>query len=234
MAIMQTRELGDMDWLPALMTWLSPAYPVGAYAYSHGLEQAVETGQARDRGALQDYVACVLEQGGGSIDLVLLASAWRAAVAEDRAAILEIAELAQAMRATSELSLETMQQGAAFAAATRAAWPGTALDELEPEVLADLAYPVTVGLACAGRVPLRAALVAFAQACAANLVSAGLRLIPLGQTDGQRALAALAPVARRAAERAAVAKLEDIGAAAPLIEIASMRHETQYTRLFRS
>jgi urease accessory protein len=132
------------------------------------------------------------------------------------------------------MALEAQQQGAAFVAVTRAAWPGTALDRMEPSAIVGAPYAVVFAIACADVAPLEACLVAFAQAFAANLVSAGVRLVPLGQTDGQKATASLSRVARCAATRAMRTPFEDIGSAAPLIDIASMRHETQYTRLFRS
>jgi urease accessory protein len=212
-------------WLPALLTWLSPSYPVGGFSYSHGLEWAVESGAVHDRHTLEDYVATILEAGAGWIDLVLLAEAWRNADEPDA-----VIELAQAWRGTSETALEANQQGAAFLSTTRAAWPGTVLDRIETPP----AYPVAVGLACAGTVPLDAALLAYAHALAANFVSAGIRLIPLGQTDGQRTLAALAPRIAAIAARAETASLDDTGTAAFAIDLASIRHETQYTRLFRS
>ncbi len=212
-------------WLPALLTWLSPAYPVGGFSYSHGLEWAVESGAVHDRHSLEDYVATILDAGAGWVDLVLLAEAWRSA--DDPGAVIE---LAAAWRGTAETALEASQQGAAFATTTRAAWPGTVLDAIETSP----AYPVAIGLACAGTVPLDAALLAYAHALAANFVSAGIRLIPLGQTDGQRTLAALAPRIAAIAARAQTAEIDDIGTAAFGIDLASIHHETQYTRLFRS
>ena len=224
--------MSDLAWLLPLGTWLSPSYPVGAFSYSHGLEWVVETGDITDVAELADYVATVLEAGAGWADLVLLAASWRAAAAGDAAAFEEIRELAQALRGTAETALETTQQGASFVLATRAAWPGTPLDRLAGD--RPLTYPVAFGAAAAGQVPLAAALLGFAQAVAANLVSAGVRLIPLGQTDGQRTLARLAPIIARVAGAAETSTLDDVGTAAPAIDLSSMRHETQYTRLFRS
>ena len=224
--------MSDLAWLLPLGTWLSPSYPVGAFSYSHGLEWVVETGDITDVAGLADYVATVLEAGAGWADLVLLAASWRAAAAGDAAAFEEIRELAQALRGTAETALETTQQGASFVLATRAAWPGTPLDRLAGD--RPLTYPVAFGAAAAGQVPLAAALLGFAQAVAANLVSAGVRLIPLGQTDGQRTLARLAPVIARVAVAAEAASLDEVGTTAPAIDLSSMRHETQYTRLFRS
>lgn len=221
------------EWLPALLSWLSPAYPIGGFAYSHGLEWAVETGEIHDRAGLEDYVATLIEAGAGWVDLVLLAAAWRAAA--DPAQLARLIEIGAAWRGTAETALESRQQGAAFLAATRAAWPGTALDRLGPEHLAGpLVYPIAFGLACAGLVPLDRALLGYGHALAGNFVSAGMRLVPLGQTDGQRAIANLSPLVATAAARAESTPLDQLGTAAFRIDLCSIRHETQYTRLFRS
>ncbi len=224
----------DYGWLTLLASWLSPSYPVGAYSYSHGIEWAVETGTMKTVDDLTGYIATVLEVGAGWADLVLAAAAWRAAADGQGGELHHIAELGLALRATREMAMESLQQGSAFVAATRAAWPGTALDALAVNHPGAIVYSVAVGTACAEHVPLRAMLIAFGHAIAANLVSAGIRLIPLGQTDGQRVMAALRPVVARIAEQARAAPLTDLGGAAPRIEVCSMRHETQHTRLFRS
>jgi len=215
-------------WLPMLLTWLSPSYPVGGFSYSHGLEWAVEAGNVHDRHTLEDYVATILEAGAGWVDLVLLAEAWRAAGDPERRDA--VIELGAALRGTAETALESSQQGTAFILATRAAWPGTALDDLAGPAV----YPVAIGLACAGRVPLEAALTGYGHALTANFVSAGIRLVPLGQTDGQRAIANLAPRVAAATARAAETPLDQLGTSAFRIDLCSIRHETQYTRLFRS
>ncbi len=225
----------DHPWLLPLSAWLSPAYPVGAFSYSHGLEWAVETGAVHDRRSLADYVSTALEAGGGWSDLVLLAASWRAAGGGDDAALDTIAERAAALRGTAETAMESANQGAAFILATTAVWPGTPLDALAARHDGRLAYAVAVGTAAAGReIPLDAVLAAYAQSFAANLISAGVRLIPLGQTDGLRALATLTPTIMAAAEAAATTPLDQLGTAAPGIDFCSIRHETQYTRLFRS
>ncbi len=232
MAIITT-IMTDLAWLLPLSAWLSPAYPVGGFSYSHGLEDAVESGAVKDWQSLADYVATALDAGGGWADLVFLAAAWRAAGEDD--ALDAVAELAAAMRGTAETAMESANQGAAFVLATGAAWPGTPLDALAARHDGRLAYAVAVGAAAAGKsVPLKAALAGFAQAFAANLISAGVRLVPLGQTDGLRALASLDPVIAACASRAAETPLDQLGTAAPGIDFCSIRHETQYTRLFRS
>lgn len=221
--------------LQRLLTWLSPAYPVGAYTYSHGLEMAVEEGAVRDRQGLADYIGTVLEAGAGRIDGALLAAAHRAAGVGDDAALDAVAELAAAWRGTAETALETMAQGAAFLKVTNAAWPDARLAAFTARQGGSVAHPVAFGAAAAWHgLPLRLALFGFLSAFAANLVSAGVRLVPLGQTDGQIATAALLPALEAATEAALAADPERLGTAAPLLDRFSMRHETQYTRLFRS
>jgi len=218
-----------------LMAWLSPAYPVGAFSYSSGIEWAVEAGDIKDAATLKDWLAVMLSQGGGFCDAVFFSHAHRATAQGDAAALRAAAELAAALVPSKERFLETTAQGRAFFEATRAAWPCAALGWLEASWQGPLALPIAVGVACAGHgIRCETALPAFLHALAANWISAGVRLIPLGQTDGQRVLAALEEVVAATAARASKTPLEDIGGAAFRADIAGMRHETQYTRLFRS
>ena len=218
-----------------LMAWLSPAYPVGAFSYSSGIEWAVEAGDIADAASLKAWLAVMIGEGSGFCDAVLFAHAHRAVAAKDNAALAKVAELAAAFTSSKERHLETTAQGRAFLDTTRAAWPCAALDRLVASWSGEVALPVAVGVACAGHgMPLAPSLSAYLHAMTANLISAGVRLVPLGQTDGQRVLAALEPVAAAAAERALATSLDDLGGAAFRSDIASMRHETQYTRLFRS
>jgi urease accessory protein len=177
----------------------------------------------------------MLRDGSAFCDAVFFAHAHRAAAAADDTIITTVAEFAAAFSPTKERHLETTAQGNAFIEATRAAWPCAALDRLKRAWDGAVAYPVAVAVAAAGHgVALEPALAAYLQAVAANLVSAGVRLIPLGQTDGQRVLAALEAVVGDTAQRALVTRLDDIGSAAFRADLATARHETQYTRLFRS
>ncbi|WP_456305171.1 urease accessory protein UreF [Dankookia rubra] len=230
-----TITITDGGALYRLLAWLSPAYPVGAYTYSHGLETAVEDGSVATRIALLDYIATVLRAGAGRIDGALLAAAWRAADAGDDAALDELALLAAAWRGTAETALESMAQGTAFAGVTQSAWPDARFAAYAARHPRALAHPVAFGAAAGFHgIPLRPALAGWLAAFAANLVSAGVRLVPLGQTDGQVATAALHPVVDAATEAALAADLDTLGTAAPMLDLLSMRHETQYTRLFRS
>jgi urease accessory protein len=216
------------------MIWLSPAYPVGGYSYSHGLEWSVEAGKVGDAATLGAWIEDVLAHGAGRSDAIFLAEAWRAFAAGDAGALELAAELAAALAPSAERRLETLAQGTAFLAATLAAWPKPELEALAAEGR-EVAYPIAVGAATAAHgLPLVETAQAFLQAFAANLFSAGVRLIPLGQSDGLRVLARLEPLIPRVVAGALGASLDDVGGAAIAADIASMRHETQYTRLFRS
>ena len=218
-----------------LMAWLSPAFPVGAFSYSSGIEWAVEAGDIHDAGSLLRWLTVVIGEGGLFCDAAIFATAHRAVAGNDDALLRATAELAVALAPSKERHLETTSQGRAFVEAVRAAWPCAALDRFTALWDGLIAYPVAVAVAAAGHgVPLAPALHAFLHAAAASLISAGVRLIPLGQTDGQRVLAALEPMIAATAERAMATPLDDIGSAAFRADLASMRHETQYTRLFRS
>jgi urease accessory protein len=218
-----------------LFAWLSPAYPVGAFSYSSGIEWAVEAGDVGDAVSLQDWIDFVLREGSGFCDATLFAHAWRAVTDEDDRRLADIAELAAGFAPSRERHLETTAQGRAFLDTTRAAWPCAALERLSSVWEGPTAYPVAVAVTSAGHgIDLPPALAAYLQALAANLVSAGVRLIPLGQLDGQRITAQLASAVASTAEAALVTSLDEIGSAAFRADIASMRHETQYTRLFRS
>lgn len=215
-----------------LLAWLSPAYPIGAFSYSHGVETAVEEGFIKDRASLVAWLDTVLRDGTGKVDGALFAHAWRAAEARDWPAFEIIAERAAAWRGTSEMALESRQQGGSFLSITRTAWPHPDLNEIQSEI----ALPVAVALATAVHgLALEIALEGYLHAFTANLISAAVRTVPLGQSDGQIALAAL-EVSVRAAVRAAISvtDLDEVGTATPLLDWCSLRHETQYTRLFRS
>ncbi len=230
--------LNDMssDPLYRLLAWLSPAYPVGAFSYSHGVETAVEEGFIKDRATLVAWLESVLERGTGFVDGALFAAAWRAVNGADWPAFDAIAERAAAWRGTSEMALESRQQGGSFLSITRAAWAHPVLDTGHERTGGELALPVAVALAAAAHgIALESALAGYLHGFVANLISAAVRIVPLGQTDGQRALAALEPAVRRTAEAAlAATSFDEVGTATPLLDWCSLRHETQYTRLFRS
>jgi urease accessory protein len=177
----------------------------------------------------------MIGEGGGFCDAVFFAHAYRAAANGDDVALREVAELAVAFAPSKERHLETTAQGGAFLAVTRAAWPSPMLDRLDALAGDGAALPVAAAVACAGHgVALHPAIHCYLQGFAANLISAGVRLIPLGQSDGQRVLAALEVTVVKTLARALATPLDEVGGAVMRADLASMHHETQYTRLFRS
>jgi urease accessory protein len=218
-----------------LLLWLSPAFPVGSFAYSHGLEWAVEAGDIVDAATLGAWLIELLNFGAPRTDAILFACAFRAARSADWSALQEINALAVALAGSSERRLETSAQGGAFLSAMRAAWTCPAIEHLPAGAGDPVAYPIAVGVAAAGHgLDLALSLQAFTLSLFANFVSATVRLGAIGQTDGQKTLAAILLDVRRLAHEAAGAGLDDLGACAFRSDIAAMRHETQYSRLFRS
>ena len=217
-----------------LQAWLSPAFPVGGYSYSHGLEYAVEAGALSDRAALQNWIEGILLFGAGRNDALLIREIHRAVAARELDRCDEIASFAAALRGTSELALEASAQGAAFLKALIAGWPeisaAAPLRQWKRPV-----YAVAFGAAAAvAGIEPRPAIVAYLQAFCSNLVSAALRLMPIGQSDGLACLANLSKTLPSLADSLELVPFDDIGAAALMVDVFSMRHETQYTRLFRS
>ena len=243
-----------------LLAWASPAFPTGAFSYSHGLEAAADDGAVHDRATLERWIGATIEHGSGRIDADILRDAWRAAAAGDAAALAAANRRGMAYRQTAELALESSQQGAAFVVAYEAAWVsphpnppplagegiGNRRNELPPSQAEegrgrgntggnDTCHAAAFGAAAArAGIGLADALTAYLQTFAGNLMSAGLRLGIVGQNDGQRILAALEPMIAAAVAAALMRGPEDFGTATFAADLASMTHETQYTRLFRS
>ncbi len=206
-----------------LMQWLSPGYPVGAFAYSHGLERVVEAGHVTDADTFRIWLADILQYGAGRSDAILLQNAHRT---DHPRQLQDMDDLARVLAPSSERRMETELQGEAFAKTTAAIWGAEDVPR---------AYPVAVGAAArkAG-IDATQTCAAYLHAFAANLTSAAIRLVPLGQTDGQGVLAALTPLCQQIAEEAAQLTPDDIGSSTFAADIASMQHETQYSRQFRS
>lgn len=221
--------------VPELLVWLSPAFPVGAFAYSHGLELAIGRGWLRDRVGLQDWLGELVKRGSLRADLILLAEAWRAANLDDAVRLAHCNDVALALQPSAERYLEAVTQGNAFLIAIEAAWPPPRRHLLDGLATNDVPYPVAVGAVTAAHsVAVEATLVAYAVAFASTLVSAAIRLSLIGQTDGQRVIAGLMPALECAASDAARSTLDDLGTSTLRADLASLAHETQYTRLFRS
>jgi urease accessory protein len=208
------------DSLLKLATWLSPAFPVGAFSYSHGLEYAIHSGAVVDRETAQSWIEACLREGAGRNDAILLSHTLRGGEVE------ELDALARAFAPSRKRLLETEAQGAAFARTQ---------SEITETPIKELAYPVAIGFAARQHgCPERETLTLYLQAFSSNLVSACIRLVPIGQNDGQKIIAALYSAIGETADEAMSASLDDLGGCVMTADIASMRHETQSVRLFRS
>lgn len=214
-----------------LFAWFSPAFPVGAFAFSHGLEAATADGLVDGEAGLSRWIGAILTAGGAWTDAVLLAAAHSATAARAWASLAEVGALARALAPSAERLRETLAQGEGFVLAVTQGWPGVLPAELAPRG----AYPVAAGAALGAiGAPLEGGLIAYLNGFASNLIAVGIRLGLCGQSGGLRILSALGPVIAEAAGRAATSSLNDLGARAFGADIASMRHETLQPRLFVS
>ncbi|MEP3045342.1 MAG: urease accessory protein UreF [Roseibium sp.] len=239
-------ETVSQSALYRLLTFLSPAFPIGAFTYSHGLEQVIEDGGVTCAADLQAWLQDILQFGAGRSDAILLKETWNAANAGSQEQVLDLIELGLALQPSRERHLETSAQGTAFIEAIHASWiPATVspasqifallTDRETKNVPKQWPCPVALGLVTAMHdIPEEASISSFLHAFTANLISVAVRAVPLGQNNGQKVLAALEPVIFSVTREALEAGLDDLGTSTFLADIASMAHETQYSRLFRS
>ena len=217
MAARWAMRMTDATDLLRLVQWLSPAFPIGSFAYSQGLETAITARDVQDAPALQDWITAILTMGSARTDAILLAHARTGT---------DLTDLALALSPSAERQTEMTEQGRAFAHAI-AAITGT------PQPV--LPYALAVAHATrALNVSTETVLTHWLHGTAAQLTSVGVRFIPLGQTDGQRILAALAPLITRLAAAYATTPLTDIGTATIAADLASMQHETLPVRIYRT
>lgn len=219
-----------------LLTLFSPAFPIGGFAYSHGLEAAIREGRVNGGAQVRAWAETLLSRGSGWNDLVFASLAHRAAGGRNGVSLAELADLAEALSGSAERRQETMSLGSAFLGAAR---PWTrAASRHSPQILADgaaMPLPVAAGaVAALAGLGLPDTLCAYAHGFANTLVSAATRLVPLGQSEWVMVMHELAPAIVANAAQARNAVLDDLGSAALVSEIAAMRHETLQPRLFRS
>ncbi len=218
----------SVDALLRLLAWMSPAFPVGAFSYSGGLETAVNDRRLATAHDLRDWIGLLLHRGTLWNDAVLLAHAWRCH--DDAHELAELAALAQALAGSAERYRETVLLGDAFMDAATA-WPHDVFDRLKKGT----PYPISVGaISAAHGVAIEDTLAAYLHSGVSQFISAGIRLGVAGQKDGVAILAHLETDIASVADRAAASTLDDLGSATILADTASMRHEIQQTRLFRS
>jgi urease accessory protein len=209
----------EAQQLLLLLNWMSPAFPIGAYAYSHGLEWAIESGQVQTRDDVEGWITDVIIRGSGWNDAVMFAHEFQGG---------NMNELALALCSSRERHLETTQLGAAFVIA------GSIFTSLEkPD--GDIAYPIAAARACqAMQLEMNHALLAFLQGFSNALISVAVRLVPIGQTAGLEIMRNLMPSIAATAERASKATIQELGSCTLLSDIAAMKHETQHSRIFRT
>jgi len=218
-----------------LLLWLSPSFPVGGFAFSHGLEWAAERGWIKDRETLAVWLTDLVEHGTIGNDQILLCAAWHATVRRDASTLREAIDLALALQPSAERRLEAVTQGGAFMNQIEASWPCAVVSWFRGIHDGEIAYCTAVGVAAAGHgIALEVVLLPYGLAVIGNLVSAAVRLSVVGQTDGQRVLAGLVPEIDRISRRSLTATPADLGGACWRSDLASLQHETQFTRLFRS
>lgn len=215
-----------------LLTWLSPAYPIGAFSYSQGLETAVALNIVSDIGTTQGWLEDALVHGSVWSDAVFFANSYRA---PDLHALKDVNDFALAMQPAAELKAESLALGRAFVQTTLLAWPCDKLQSAQDLLGEEFAYPCAVACAAAGHgIALPAAQQAWLHAGVSNLISAAIRLVPLGQSEGQKILANLEEMIMATATKAQETELDELSTGALMAEICAMKHETQHVRLFRS
>lgn len=219
-----------------LLAWLSPAFPVGSFAYSQGLESVHAAGELGGVACLRDWLETLLEAGSTRNDAILLSLAWQAAHNGAASELFDLNELAVALAGGRERRLEITAQGTAFARTVRASWPAAKLEAvIAPIARGPLAYPVAVGACAAAHdLPLLPTVEAFLFAAIGNSVSAATRLGAIGQTDAQRVLAHFAERIPASAAEAIVAGRDGLGSATLRADIFGFHHEALYSRVFRT
>jgi urease accessory protein len=212
----------NKTFLTALQ-WLSPAFPIGSFAYSHGLEWAIEKHLVTDQISLQNWLQDLLGLGSARSDAILLALAFKS---ESKAELIYLNQLALALSASAERRSETLLQGQSFGKTIRDVWG---------QGCTDLCYPVALGAAARRENLIKEDIIAaYLHAFSTNLISAAIRLVPLGQTQGQHILLALTPEIKACAAEASEADEDDLSSTTFLSDVASMRHETLHTRIFKT
>ncbi len=222
MALITATPMTDSDAILTLTQWFSPSFPIGAFSYSHGLETAIAEGHVTDAKTAEAWITGILQHGAGPNDVILLAAAYAAEADE----LAELDALARALAPAKERLLETVQQGSAFARAVRDVWG---------HAVPDMALPLAVGASAAAHdLPLALTAETYLHSFGTSLTSAAVRAVPLGQTEGQVIVRNLKPVVQATATSGLSRSVDDLGSASFAADISAMRHETQYSRMFRS
>ena len=204
------------------MAWLSPAYPIGAYSFSHGLEEAIASQTVVGKDSFFDWLFQILHFGSGRNDLIFVSIAYRSAYKD----LNSLADISTSFAGTKERYIETLQQGLAFSKVTSV---------LLKKEIPSVPLPLAVGYAAkVENIDIDKLLPLYLHSFAANLISAAVRFLPLGQTEGQNILFRLFDDFEKISKQAKNMEIEDLGNSCVLNDIGSMRHEIMKTRIFKS
>lgn len=235
----------DSSFIYRLLTWFSPSYPIGSFHFSHGIEYAVEWNLIKDAKSLEEWISGIIQFGSGRMDLMMFKLSYDLFTAPNVRAdpnrikkLNRLITISNALKLSPELWQESTKQGDAALKALLKSHPSDNLHFLNLQLKKTDKYPVVpivFGAACADhRIPLKWALTAYLHSFIFNLITAGVKLIPLGQTAGQNIAASLESVIHKCVNASAKSKINDISGASPMVEWTSVKHENQYTRLFQS
>ena len=206
--------------LITVMQWLSPAFPIGGFAYSHGLEWAINKGHVGNREQLQKWISDLLEYGSLKNDAILIKLVLQGSDPK------EINELAMALCPASERLSETQLQGGAFCKIMREVW------SLEID---DLTLPIALALAAKNEsIDQNLVVPAYLHSFCSNLISVAIRLVPIGQTDGQKTLRELSPLILDSVRSVAEVDIDDLGSKCFLSDVSAMQHEYLQSRVFKT
>lgn len=206
------------DYHQVLFSWFSPNFPIGSFNFSHGLEAAVEMKFIHDSFTLENWISNLITDGSGKTDVILLSNAYRGK---------NINELALALCPSKERWIESIKLGKSFSKNVRDNWSYNIED--------DLAFPVALGKAGSFfSIPLDQLLIIFLQSFASNLITFGMKHIPLGQSAGQKILINLIPVIQAQSMKYKNYDIKDIGSSAFISDLASMYHENLKNRIYQT
>ena len=206
------------DYHQVLFSWFSPNFPIGSFNFSHGLEAAVEMKFIHDSFTLENWISNLITDGSGKTDVILLSNAYRGK---------NINELALALCPSKERWIESIKLGKSFSKNIRDNWSYNIED--------DLTFPVALGKAGSFfSIPLDQLLIIFLQSFASNLITFGIKHIPLGQSAGQKILINLIPVIQAQSMKYKNYDITDIGSSAFISDLASMYHENLKNRIYQT
>tara|TARA_B100001248_G_scaffold129623_1_gene97190 strand:- start:147 stop:860 length:714 start_codon:yes stop_codon:yes gene_type:complete len=221
--------------LHTVLTWFSPSYPIGSYAYSHGLEYAVEEGLVKDPQTLLGWIRDLLFFGTGYNDSIIINSIYDSVANDNCVEFDYISQIANAIKPTKEIALESYQQGVSFKNILMDVYSNSNLTFYLNRLDDCITYPSVVGVAGGiFEVEKKLLLHSYLHAFTSNILSAALRIMPIGQTEIQKIIFQMKGNVEEMTNKSLGLSLSDLGSSVFISDWASSKHQNQYTRLFRS